>query len=131
MEAKLSLGESEDVTIRFDANQITPYWIDTAQKRLDANDNLSLPVALSQVIIGWDVVDAEPTAETLSKLSFPVMGELFKMIMEAAVPGAAEGNESSRPLDVPLPDSEPDSSTFPNGSTTSRLPASSESRSPI
>ena len=47
----------ETVTISFDANKITPGWVAKTQERVEAADTLSLPKALADVILGWDVTD--------------------------------------------------------------------------
>ena len=128
--ALLPLPDGESVTMQIDSNRVTPYWINNTQTRIDANDTLSLPRALSEVIVSWDVPDAEPNEENLSTLSFPLMGEMFQLVMETALPGAAEGNESSQSQGEPLPDSEQESMSSPSGLTNSASPKNSASLSP-
>ena len=57
VEAVLDLGDGESVTISFDANKITPGWVAKTQERVEAADTLSLPKALSDVILGWDITE--------------------------------------------------------------------------
>ena len=91
---------------------------------------LSLPKALAEVILGWDVTDEgepfEPSSDNIARFSFPVMTVFFEAIMEAAVPGVAEGNASSPSVSEPPSATSPETSQSSlNGSDTSSSPTSS------
>ena len=116
--------------ITFDANKVTPAWVSDVERRLNDKDVLSVPKALAEAIISWDVTDeGQPwpaTADNLAVFSFPAMSVFFEAIMEAAVPGVAEGNASSPSAnEPPSATSPPTSPSSPNGSDTSTLPTPS------
>ena len=133
-EALIDLGDGDSVRIVFDSNRVTPLWVDETQKRVNNQDSLSLPKALSDVILEWDVTDEgapfPPSAENIAKLSFPVMGLFFERIMDAAVPSSEEGNASSDISSSPSQSSTPPPVNLQNGPAPSTSPLSSASPSP-
>lgn len=129
----IDLGDGDTVTITFDRNKITPHWMAEAERRDTERDTQSLPKALAEVMLEWDVTDEgaafPPTAENIAVFSYPVQAELLRCILVAAVPSRAEGNASPEPSSTPPSDSSPQEATLPNGDATSPLPAPSTSPS--
>ena len=130
VETVLDFGDGDTVRMTFDAHRVTPAWVAQTQDRVDQADSLSLPKALAEVILDWDVTDDgapyPPSAENLAGFPFPAMAVFFERIMEASVPGVAEGNASSPSANVPQSaTSEPTSPISPNGSDTSTSPTPS------
>lgn len=97
----VDIGDGEQVTIRFDRNAVTPAWVAEASARDEQQDPLSLPKALADVLVDWDITDDgaafPPTAENVAVLGYGVQKVLLQEIMRAAVPGEAEGKASSGP----------------------------------
>jgi hypothetical protein len=123
------------IEVTFDRNKVTPAWVTLAQQRDEDQDTLSLPKALADVLISWDVLNDdgtpfEPTPENIAVLSYPAQSDLLRRIMEAAVPSRAEGNASPEPSSIPPSGSEAPAVTPPNGQVTSALPELSASPSP-
>lgn len=133
-QAVIDLGDGDTVTVMFDRNRITPVWMEAAKQRDEAQDSASLPKALSEVILSWDVTDGDqpfpPTAENLGVLSYPAQSSLLLRILEAAVPSSEEGNVSSAPSSSPAATYSEPVLTPPNGPVTSPSPAPSASPSP-
>jgi len=133
-EAVADFGDGDVVKIIFNVNKITPAWLKEAQVRDDSLDPESLPKALLDVIISWDVLDngvpTQPSLEILDSFSYPVQNGLLTAILKAAVPSSEEGNDSSAPASSPAPvSSMPASASTPNGAT-SPSPTPSESLQP-
>lgn len=133
-QVQIDLGEGDYVSITFDRNKVTPHWAREAQKRDDERDVESMPKALAEVILSWDVTDdgqqLEPTPEKIALLSFPAQSALMGRIMEAAVPSSEEGNGSSDISATPVtPSTEPPAS-LQNGPQPSPSPEPSASPSP-
>lgn len=134
VDTTIDLGDGETIQLTFDANMVTPRWVAETERRVNDRDTLSLPKALAEAIIAWDVTDDgqpfEPSADNISRLSFPAMGLFFERIMEAAVPGVAEGNASSLSASEPrLATSEETLPSSLNGSDTLTSPQGSASLS--
>jgi hypothetical protein len=133
--AQVDLGDGDVLNITFDANKITPAWLREAKVRDDEQDSYSLPKALADVLLGWDVTEDDgsafpPIAENIGQFSYPVQSELLTSILTAAVPASEEGNVSSAPSLNPLSASmEIQPSSAPNGAT-SPSPTPSASPSP-
>lgn len=130
----IDLGDGDSITLAFDRNRVTPAWVTVAQKRDEEQDTLSLPKALADVVLSWDVYaevegDYPPSPENIARLSYPTQSELLRRIMEAAVPSRAEGNASSAPPVTPSSDSEVPAPSSPNGQVTAPSPSVSESAS--
>lgn len=135
VQATIDLGDGDTIAVTFDRNRVTPAWVTLAQQRDEQQDTLSLPKALADVILSWDVTNDDgsafaPTPENIAVLSFPAQSELLTRILEAAVPSRAEGNASSVPPVTPSSDSEPPAPTSLNGQVTEPSPAPSASPSP-
>lgn len=133
--ATVDLGEGDELKITFDANKITPAWMREAQKRDEAQDSYSLPKALAEVMIGWDVTEDDgsvfpPNADNIGVFSYPVQSELLARILKAAVPSDAEGEASSAPSPEQSTTSSEPAQTHQNGATTSPSPEHSASPSP-
>lgn len=129
----IDLGDGDTVTVAFDLNKVTPAWVNEMQKSSN-EDALVLSKGLAVVIIGWDVTDDgqpfPPTGENIGVLSYGSQRALLEQIMEAAVPGAAEGKASSVPSSTAPSDSTQQQPTSPNGQPTSPSPEPSASLSP-
>jgi hypothetical protein len=134
-EATIDLGDGDTIVLTFDRNRVTPAWITLAARRDDEKDTLSLPKALADVIMSWDVTDDNgapfpPTPDNLAVFSYPAQRDLLTRIMQQAVPGEAEGKALSVPTStVPSASTQPPP-TSPNGQVTSQLPEPSASPSP-
>ena len=134
VEATIDLGDGDTIAVTFDRNRVTPAWVTVAQRRDEEQDTLSLPKALADVIVSWDVTGDDggefaPTAENIAVLSFPAQSELLKRIMEQAVPSRAEGNASPAPTSIPPSGSSAPEPTPPNGVVASPSPKLSTSPS--
>lgn len=133
--ATIDLGDGDAIQVTFDRNRVTPAWVTLASKRDEEQDTLSLPKALADVLLSWDVTNDDgsefaPTAENIAVFSYPAQSDLLTRIMEAAVPSRAEGNASSERSSTPPSDSTPLPLTPPNGLVTSPSPELSASPSP-
>ena len=130
----VDLGDGDSVSITFNANKITPAWMKEADKRDTEKDILSLPKALSEVILKWDITeDGQPfghSPENIAVFSYPAQQALMLRIIEAAVPSRAEGEASSSPSPAPSTDSMQGEQTHQNGAATSPSPELSTSPSP-
>ena len=116
----VDLGEGDTLSIVFDANRITPAWMREAQERDEATDPLSLPTALAEVILRWDVTEEDgaefaPTAANLAEFSYPVQSLLLTEILKAAVPSSEEGNASSDTSATASTDSASSQASLQNG----------------
>jgi len=114
---------------------VTPAWVQLAQKRDEEQDTLSLPKALEDVILSWDVTNDDgssfaPTAENVAVLSYPAQSDLLRRIMEQAVPSRVEGNASPVPSSTPSTTSMAPEPTPQNGLVTLPSPELSPSPSP-
>lgn len=131
---EIDLGEGDIVKVTFDRNKITPAWMQSAEKRDNERDVLSLPKALSEVILLWDVTsDGEPfghTPENIAQLSYPAQQGLLQRIIEAAVPASEEGNVSSNTSSTPSQSSSSEPASLQNGQAPSPSPTPSASPSP-
>ncbi len=130
----IDLGDGEPpLELDFDASKITPRWMGEAEKRDNEQDALSLPKALADVILSWDVTNEgqafEPTAENISIFNYSALRSLLEKIITAAVPASEEGNVSSRPSSTPPSASTEPPETSPNGAATSTSPVPSASLS--
>jgi hypothetical protein len=133
--AVVDLGDGDTIDLKFDRNKVTPAWVTLALQRDEAEDTLSLPKALADVILSWDVTnddgtDFAPTADNIAVFSFPVQRHLLKKIMESAVPSSEEGNVSSELPVTPSSDSTVPEPTSRNGAVTEPSPVVSGSLSP-
>lgn len=134
VEATIDLGDGDSIMLVFDRNRVTPAWVTLAQQRDEEQDTLSLPKALADVIVSWDVTGDDggefpPTAENIAVLSFPAQSELLQRIMAQAVPSRAEGNSSPAPTNMPPSDSVEPVLPPQNGLVTSPLPSDSAAAS--
>jgi len=130
--AQIDLGEGDTINLTFDANAVTPHWMDEAQRRATENaDVLSLSRSLAHVVLSWDVTDEgqpfPPTAENISVLSFSALRGFLDAVVTAAVPGAAEGEDSANISSTPSTDSMPLQANPQNGPSPSALPLPSAS----
>jgi hypothetical protein len=132
--ADIDLGDGDSVRISFDSNKVTPAWVRETERRVEDRDTLSLPKALAEVIVGWDVTqdgqEFPPTADNIAVLSFSAMSALFERMMEAAVPSRAEGEVSADTSSTPDTDSSVRPGSLQNGPAPSPLPERSTSPSP-
>ena len=129
--ATVDLGEGDNLTLTVDANKVTPAWTSGIQQ---SDDILSVARALSSAIMEWDVsLDEQPFPPTTDNLTlFPLSQarRLLECIVEATVPGEAEGNASQPSTAAPLSaTSGPASMSSPNGSDISSSPVPSASAS--
>jgi hypothetical protein len=117
--------DGDVLNVTFNVNAITPDWQEIT--------NTNIGGGLAAAIIEWDVVENgqpwPPTADHLGGLPFPLQRVLLERIVDAAVPGAAEGNASPAPTSIPSTDSAPQQQTPPNGQPTSPSPEPSASLS--
>ena len=129
-----SIGAGEDtVSFVFDANKVTPAWMDAMLARLNSSDIMAMANALGAVIMQWDVTsDGEeypPTGQNIGALSFEAITSLYTEVCEAAAPTSEEGNASQASSVAPASEtSEPVSPSSQNGSDTSQLPTPSVSQ---
>ncbi len=135
VDATIDLGDGDVINLSFDRNKVTPAWVALAQKRDEEQDTLSLPKALEDVIVSWDVTNDDgspfpPTAVNVAVLSYPAQSDLLRRIMEQAVPSRVEGNASPVPSSIPLSDSTVPQPISPNGPVTLPSPELSASPSP-
>ena len=121
-EARIELGD-DALTLQFDAEKVTPRWMNETMTALDATDMLAVPRALAEVLLGWDLTDEgnpyPPSAANIADLSFPAVQALFEAVCVAAAPGEAEGNASPPSAPVPSSASAQTSENYPNGSASS------------
>lgn len=133
-DVSIDLGDGDTITVSFDRNKITPVWMGEAQKRDESQDSLSLPKALAEVILGWDVtndgVDFPPTPENLAVLSYPAQSELLTHILRSAMPSSEEGNGSTSTSATPAVASTSEPAAPQNGPQPSPSPAPLASPSP-
>ena len=127
--------DGESVQVTFDRNKITPAWVAATQERDREKDALSIPKAFAEVIVEWDITDEAgdpypPTVENIAVFSSLILGEFMGQIIEASVPGAAEGKDLPATSPVPSPVSTPTGETSRNGHQTSTSPEPSASLSP-
>ena len=131
VEATIDLGDGDSVTMSFDANKVTPRWMNEAMERIQEQDMLSLCQALSDVLTGWDVSNEgqsfPPSKENIAVLSFPAVNKLFEEVCRSAAPSDAEGNASSPSSSAPPLASVEESQNSPNGTAieTSQAPSAS------
>lgn len=133
-DAVADFGDGDVVKVVFDRNKITPAWMKQAQERDEAVDVESLPKALLEVIISWDVLDngavTVPSLGILCSFSYPVQSGLLTAILTAAMPSSEEGNASTNTLAIPGEVSSSALASPPNGQAPSPSPAPSASPSP-
>lgn len=95
----VDLGDGDSLTVSFDMNKVSPAWTEAAERRDDAQDALSLPKCLAEVILDWDVTqEGEPfpaTVENIAVLPYPAQSEVLKAIITNAMPSDAEGEGSA------------------------------------
>lgn len=119
--------DGDVLNVTFNVNAITPDW----QEITNAKNGLG--VGLAAAIIDWDVCENgqpwPPTADHLGGLPFPLQRVLLERIVDAAIPGAAEGNASPAPTSIPSTDSAPQQQRPPNGQPPSPSPEPSASLS--
>jgi hypothetical protein len=133
--ARIDMGDGDTVSLTFDANAITPAWMDEAQRRATEDaDALSLARSLAHVILSWDVTEEgqpfPPTAKNISVLSFHALRALLDAVVTAAVPGSEEGNASNAISSSPDTSSTPTQASPQNGPQPSSLPLPSASPYP-
>jgi hypothetical protein len=130
--ATIDLGDGDTVSLTFDANRVTPRWMDEAMQRVTDQDMLSLCKALSEVLSAWDVVDDNgspvPIEPALKDLSFPVVNSLFEAVCKSAAPSSEEGNGSATTSSTPPNVSSSMPASPQNGPSPSTLPAPSASQ---
>lgn len=130
----IDLGDGDTVTLTFDRNRVTPAWVQGAAQRDEQQDALSLPKALAEVIVSWDVTNDgqpfPPTVENLAELSYPAQKALLEQLMGAAVPGEAEGKALPATSPAVSEGSTNETMTFQNGTASSTSPTASASPSP-
>jgi hypothetical protein len=130
--ATIDLGEGDTVTLTFDANKVTPRWMDEAMQRVQDQDMLSLCKALTEVLSAWDVVDdaGAPVAIELAlkELSFPVVNSLFETVCKSAAPASEEGNGSATISSTEPNVSSSTQGSLQNGPSPSMLPEPSASQ---
>ncbi len=134
LDVTIDLGDGDMIVVRFDRNKVTPAWVGLAQQRDEASDALSLPKALADVILDWDVVADNdepfpPTVENLAVFSYPAQSDLLRRILEEAVPSRAEGNASANTSSSPSMDSTDAPASPQNGQVVSLSPPPSASPS--
>ena len=119
-------------TVTFDASRITRRWARDA----DAEAG-TLYGKLCEVLIEWDLTndDGTPyplTADALFDLDLELADDtdILRQIIEAAVPGAAEGNASRTSTSTPSTDSTVQPAAPQNGTPTLPSPTPSASLSP-
>ena len=131
IEVSIDLGEGDSLTMAFDANKVTPRWMDGTMRRLEEQDTLSVCEALAEVLINWDVTQNgqpyPPSRDNIALFSFPVVTALFEEVCRSAAPSDAEGNASSPSASEPSSASEQTPESFPNGSATPTSQPVSES----
>lgn len=119
VEVPIDIGDGDTVTVVFDRNRVAPAWVASASERDRDEDRLSLAKALAEVILDWDVTDDgapfPPTFANIAVFSFPAQQALIRSILEAAVPGAAEGNDSASTSSSAATASTSEPATLPNG----------------
>ena len=130
--AALELRGQHAFTVTFDASRVTRRWARDA----DANAG-ALYGKLVEILTAWDLQndDGSPyplTEDALFDLNLELADdtEILRQIIEAAVPGAAEGNGSATSTSTPSTDSTVQQAAPQNGMPTSPLPTPSESLSP-
>ena len=133
--ASVDLGDGDTIQLTFDRNKVTPAWVTVAQRRDEEQDTLSVPKALADVLLSWDVVNDDgtefpPTPENIAVFSYPVQTRLLEMVLAAAVPTRAEGNASANTSATAAPDSTSSQVTHQNGLAPSPSLAPSASPSP-
>jgi hypothetical protein len=130
----VDLGDGDLLTVTFDMNKVSPAWTEAAERRDDAQDALSLPKALAEVILDWDVTqDGQPFAasvENIAVLPYPAQSAVLKAIITNSMPSDAEGEDSAARSSTASTDSAAPQQTPPDGQTTSQSPALSASPSP-
>lgn len=132
----VDLGDGDVVSLVFNRNAITPAWMEAAGERDAADDNLSLPKMIADVIVSWDITDDEggdypPTGENIAVLSFPSQQALLRRILESAVPGSEEKNATGSTSSTPTPSSSSELASRQNGQEPSSSPSSSASPLPM
>jgi hypothetical protein len=124
----VDLGDGDSVEGTFDRNMVTPAWVTRGREQQFLSE------ALAEVILSWDVTqDGAPftiSAENMAVFSFAAQARLLEIIVEAAVPSRAEGNDSSAPTSTPPSTFTGPAPTSQNGMVTSPSPTPSESLSP-
>jgi hypothetical protein len=127
----IDLGDGDTLNVVFDANKITPAWV---QKTQDA-DVMAVARALADVLFEWDVTDEQgqpypPTVENLAALSYPVETKIAMRLIEASSPSSEEGNDLSKQPGTPPTASGAPAVTSQNGPATEPSPSVSASPSP-
>lgn len=119
--------------LTFDAERVTPRWMNDTMQALEVQDMLAVPKALAHVIIEWDLTDDGnpylPSGENIAELSFPVVQELFEAVCRSAAPSDAEGNAGSPSASEPPSASASESPSSLNGGATETSPRPSASLS--
>jgi len=132
-QATIDLGDGDTVSLVFDANKVTPRWMNATMEGAANTDLLVLAKALDEVLVSWDITDNgvefPPVTDNIAVLSFPAVNLLFEEVCKAAAPSDAEGNASSPSVSGPALASAQESASSPNGSAGSTLPTPSESLS--
>lgn len=132
VECQVRYGE-ETVTLHVDRARVTPNWMKRLGRAIENDDPTAASQGLVEVLISWDIVDEDNqpvpmSVEVISDLPSMLIGRMYREMRNAVVPSRAEGEASSRPLEMP-----PSVSTVPlsqNGPAVSTSPVSSASPSP-
>lgn len=133
-EHTIDFGDGVVVTFRFDRNHITDSWLSAWTQNETSGNTNAINGALAELIHGWDVVNDDgtefpPTAENIGYLfSLSDKGTIVRELMQATVPGEAEGKASSVPSPTPASASTEPLPTSPNGQAPSPSPALSASQ---
>lgn len=132
--ATIDLGDGDKIELMYDFSKVTPEWMRDSRNRDEEADPLSMPKALAEVILSWDVSigdEVQPaTAELLARFNLSVQGKMLETITAAAQPSSEEGNGSGEASSTQTSGSPPPEITSPNGTTISESPTVSASPSP-
>jgi hypothetical protein len=124
--ATIDLGDGDTVALEFDANKVTPRWMNHTMEGAANTDLLVLAKALNEVLTAWDITDNgepfPPSVDNIAVLSFPAVNLLFEEVCKAAAPSDAEGNASSPSASEPALASTQESQSSQNGSDSSTSP---------
>ena len=136
-EAMIDLGDGDTLNIVFDRNEITPAWVEHAQRKANEDaDAYALAFALAEVVQSWDLFEDDgvtpvaTTGDEIGQLSFPTLADLTAAIVRSGTPSRAEGNATSERSSTPPADYTPPPGTPQNGPATSPSPVPSASPSP-
>jgi hypothetical protein len=128
----IDLGDGDAVNVSFDANKITPAWVNQTQRE----DVMAVARALADVVLEWDVVADEqgtpylPTIENIAALSYPAETKIAMKLIEASSPSSAEGNDLGTTSSSLNTNSSSAQENPLNGQQSSTLPVASESPLP-